>query len=252
MDMELKDRFNRKWEEYFPGIGLPIVFYYTDESDRGEMVPAPSGHQCLIGVLAKVWRGESLCFEHDSVGCGGGKRYLGFEPEIGPGFEYFLSCGIEGRMEGERYKKTPEIVKELTREAPSFEAPAQYIVFKRWDKLIEKDEPKVVIFLAHPDVLSGLFTLTGFEESDPDGVICPFSAGCGSIVMYPYLEKDRKRPRGVLGMFDVSARPFVPRDQLSFAVPMKKFTRMVDDMDESFLITRSWERISKRIKKYGK
>jgi len=155
-------------------------------------------------------------------------------------------------MEGERYKKTPEIVKELTREAPSFEAPAQYIVFKRWDKLIEKDEPKVVIFLAHPDVLSGLFTLTGFEESDPDGVICPFSAGCGSIVMYPYLEKDRKRPRGVLGMFDVSARPFVPRDQLSFAVPMKKFTRMVDDMDESFLITRSWERISKRIKKYGK
>lgn len=110
----------------------------------------------------------------------------------------------------------------------------------------------MVIFLAHPDVLSGLFTLTGFEESDPDGVICPFSAGCGSIVMYPYLEKDRKRPRGVLGMFDVSARPFVPRDQLSFAVPMKKFTRMVDDMDESFLITRSWERISKRIKKYGK
>ena len=252
MDMELKDWFSQRWEEYFPETGLPIVFYYTDESDRGEMVPAPSGHQCLIGVLAKVWKGESLYFGNDSIGCVGGKRYLGFETEVSPNFEYFLSHGIEGRMEGERYKKTPEIVKELTSKAPSFDAPAKYIVFKRWDKLTEKDEPEVVIFMAHPDVLSGLFTLTGFEESEPDGVIAPFGAGCGSIVLYPYMEKDRDRPRGVIGMFDVSARPFVPKDQLSFAVPMKKFTRMVYDMDESFLITRSWERVSKRIKNYGK
>lgn len=250
MDMELKDRFSQKWAEYFPETELPIVFYYTDESDRGEMVPAPSGHQCLIGVLTKVRKGGSLCFGNESIGCGGGRRYLGFETETGPNFEYFLSHGIEGRMEGERYKKTPEIVRELTRKAPSFEAPGRFIVFKRWDKLTEEDEPQVVIFFAHPDVLSGLFTLTGFEEAEPDGVIAPFAAGCGSIVLYPYMEKDRDRQRGVIGMFDVSARPFIPQDQLSFAVPINKFQRMVADMDESFLITRSWERVSKRLKNY--
>jgi hypothetical protein len=35
-------------------------------------------------------------------------------------------------------------------------------------------------------------------------------------------------------MFDVSARPYVPGSTLSFAMPMKKFSAMINDMDESF------------------
>jgi hypothetical protein len=66
-------------------------------------------------------------------------------------------------------------------------------------------------------------------------------------VQYPYLEKDSKRPRGVIGMFDVSARPFVPKDVLTFSVPINKFFRMIDDMEESFLITPSWDKVHKRI-----
>jgi len=50
-------------------------------------------------------------------------------------------------------------------------------------------------------------------------------------------------------MFDVSARPFVPADVLTFAVPMKKFESMVENMDESFLITESWAKVKNRIKK---
>jgi hypothetical protein len=61
------------------------------------------------------------------------------------------------------------------------------------------------------------------------------------------MEKDKERQRGVVGMFDVSARPFVPQDKLTFSIPINKFARMVDDMDESFLITASWERVQKRI-----
>ncbi len=41
--------------------------------------------------LAKVRKGQSLCFEGDSMGCGGGKRYLGFTQEMRQNFEYFLS-----------------------------------------------------------------------------------------------------------------------------------------------------------------
>lgn len=248
MDMDLMERFREKWKKYFSGAELPITFYYTDQEGRGELVPAPSGHQCLIGVLGKVRKGNSLCFEADSIGCGGAKRYLGYAPEIMPGFEYFLSCGIEGKIEGERYKKTPEIVKQIMEKAPFFEAPARFIIFKRWDQLKEEDEPEVAIFFPRPDVLSGLFTLAGFEEVESDGVIAPFAAGCGSIVLYPYMEKDRERQRGVIGMFDVSARPYVPQDRLSFAVPINKFKRMVNDMDESFLITPSWDKVCKRIK----
>jgi hypothetical protein len=50
-------------------------------------------------------------------------------------------------------------------------------------------------------------------------------------------------------MFDVSARPFVPERVLSFAAPMAKFARMVDDMEESFLITGSWAKVRSRIAK---
>lgn len=250
MDLELKDRFISLWEKYFDGAEFPIIFYYTNQEGRGELVQGPStGHQCIIGVLNKVINGQALCFGAESFGCGGAKRYLGYTQEMSmPNFEYFLSCGIEGEMEGERYKKSPEIVRQLIENSPQFEAPDNYIVFKRWDKLDQIDEPEVVIFFAQPDVLSGLFTLSGFEEVEREAIIAPFAAGCGSIVLYPYLEIERDRPRGVLGMFDVSARPFVPKDTLSFAVPMTKFRSMVDDMEESFLITQSWAKVNKRIK----
>ncbi len=247
MNMKLKTKFIEGWERYFNASEFPLAFYYTDQEGCGELVKPPSGHKCFIGVLSKVRQGASLCFDVNSIGCSGGKRYLGFSEEIMPNFEYFLSCGIPGKLEGERYKKTPEMVKEAVKRSPKFKAPKQFIVFKRWDMLEESDNPEVVVFFAQADVLSGLFTLTNFDEIEPNGVFAPFCAGCGSIVQYPYLERESERPRGVLGMFDVSARPFVPKDALTFAVPMIKFARMIDNMDESFLITQSWNKVRKRI-----
>jgi len=242
-----RDRFLELWERYFGAAELPIAFYYTDDEDRAEAAGAPKGHQCLIGSLARVRRGTALSFHKDALGCPGGKRYLGFARELMPDFEYFLSCGIPDRLEGERYKKSPELVREIMAHAPKFEAPARFIVFKRWDLLDERDTPDAVVFFAKPDVLSGLFTLAGYDEVRPDAVYAPFSAGCGSIVLYPLLEKAQEHPRCVLGMFDVSARPFVLPETLSFAAPMEKFARMVSHMEESFLITPSWEKVKKRI-----
>ncbi len=74
-------------------------------------------------------------------------------------------------------------------------------------------------------------------------------SGCSAIVQHPYLEKDSKRPKGVIGIFDVSARPYVPEDVLTFAVPMNKFASMIENMEESLLITDSWRTVQKRIKR---
>jgi hypothetical protein len=150
-------------------------------------------------------------------------------------------------MEGERYKRSPELVERYLESQPTFEAPARNIVFERWDNLDENGSPEVVVFFATPDVLSGLFTLANFDEVDPQAVIAPFGSGCASIVYHPYQELQSERPRAVLGMFDVSARPCVPRDVLTFAVPWPKFVDMVDQMDESFLITNSWHKVRSRI-----
>jgi uncharacterized protein (DUF169 family) len=249
MDNNLKEKFLKHWDRYFDGAELPICFYYTDQDDRADMAKPAAGRQCFIGDLAKVRKGRSLCFDARSIGCFGGKRYLGFSERIMPRFEYFLSCGIPGRLEGERYKKSPELVKEAMKQMPAFKAPARFIVFKRWDMLDASDEPEILVFFAKPDVLSGLFTLANYDEIEQNGVIAPFGAGCSTIVMYPYIELDSQRPRAVLGMFDVSARPFVHKEDLTFAVPMNKFERMIDNMEESFLITSSWEKVRKRISK---
>ena len=247
MDLRLKERFLGLWERYFDGAELPIVFYYIDGDGGAEGETTPSRHRCVLSSLVKVRRGKVLYLDRGSVGCHGGRRYLGFSQRIMPKFEYFLSCGIPGEMEGERYKKSPELVKELMSRMPRFRAPKRRIVFKRWDALREEDEPSVVIFFAKPDVLSGLFTLANYDEVDQHVVVAPFGAGCATIVQYPYLESLSPNPRCIIGMFDVSARPFVPPGTLTFAVSMGKFERMVQNMDESFLITPSWERIRKRL-----
>ena len=248
MDHELKNGFMKLWKKHFGRASLPIAFYYAEDVREAHNPGPPSGHRCVIADLMRVASGDSVALNLESIGCGGGKRYLGFAREIMPNFEYFLSCGIPGKLEGERYKKSPELVREAMAYVVEFEAPAKYIIFKRWDKLQEADDPDVVTFFGTTDVLSGLFTLANFDEADPNGVFAPFSAGCGSIVQYPYLEKDADRPRAVLGMFDVSARPFIPVGLLSFSVPWVKFVRMVSNMDESFLTTECRSKVKRRIR----
>ncbi len=247
MDMKIVEKFGSLWGKYFNGAELPVTFYYTDEEGHAELAKSGSIPRCIIGAIAKVREGRPFSFDVESIGCFGGRRYLGFTTHIRDDFEYFLSCGIPGKVRGERYKKSPELVKEAMSLAPSFKAPARFAVFKRWDMLEKSDSPEVVIFFAQPDVLSGLFTLSNFDEAEPNGVFAPFGSGCSSIIQYPYLEKNSARPRGVIGMFDPSARPYVPSGAITFSVPMKKFARMIDNMEESFLVTPTWRAIQKRI-----
>lgn len=245
--MQIKERFAGLWRRYFGEAELPLALWFSDETGGLETAPHVAGHHCLIGDLRKVRSGRPLCFDSEAVACSGGQRYLGFSQELRPGFEYFLSCGREGEIEGERYKKSPDLVTEFMKQTTPFVAPARYAVFKPWDALEPDDRPEVVIFFAPPDVLSGLFTLANFDEPGLEGVVAPFCAGCGAIVLHPWLEAQTDRPRCVLGMFDVSARPFVNGGELSFAAPIRKFERMVDNMEESFLITPSWEKVRKRL-----
>jgi uncharacterized protein (DUF169 family) len=247
MNIEGRDHFIQQWKKYFNNADLPITYYYTDEPGNVTIVPSTGKWNCIICQLQKVRSGESLAFSAESVKCGGAKRYLGFAEKIRPNFEYFLSCGIENQMEGERYIRTPELVLELMKKQKKLIIPGKYIVFKRWDHLDETDNPDVAVFFATPDILSGLFTLANYDQAEPDSTITPFAAGCGSLVYFPYIEKDSLRPRAVIGMFDVSARPCVPEGVLTFSVPINKFTKMISYMDESFLITGSWKKVQKRI-----
>jgi hypothetical protein len=246
MQIEIQQRFIQQWAKYFPARPLPITFFYADEPGAAvPMEPYKGGH-CLIHELARVRAGESLAFEGRAVMCGGGRYFLGFTQKLRPHFNAFLACGIPGQLEGERYKSSPDLVDEMLITNPVPPAAGKMIVFKRWDQLSETDQPQVVIFFAGADTISGLFTLANFDEPGSQAVIAPFGSGCCNIVATPLRELQSEHPRAVLGMFDPSARPWVGTNELTLAIPWPKFVRMLDEMDESFLITPTWEKIRAR------
>jgi uncharacterized protein (DUF169 family) len=241
-----KESFLVKWEKYFGKAEPPIAFYYTDKVPEQELKETSNRDQCLIGNVNAVRSGRTFVYSTESAGCAGGKRFTGFSQKLRPDIKYFLSCGIPGKMEGERHKKSPEVTAEFLKNYPRFAAPGKYLVFKRWDKLAEVDNPAAVIFFATPDVLSGLFVLANYDTADLYGVIAPTGSGCSSIIAYPLAEAASSKPRCVLGMFDVTARPCVPADKLTFTIPINRFKEMVENMDESFLITGSWTAMKNR------
>jgi hypothetical protein len=247
MDADFADFFTSRWGKYFAGAALPICAFYTDRVRPEDLRESAAEHRCLIGNLDRVRSGLPLVYDAETPGCPGGKRYTGFTRSLRRNFEYFLSCGIPGEMEGERYKKSPDLVRAYLQQHPPFRAPAPYLVFKRWDRVAPEQQPLVVIFFAAADVLAGLFTLANYDRADPYGVVAPMGSGCASILQYPLEEAKAEQPRCVLGMFDVSARPHVPAATLTFSVPMRRLEEMARNMDESFLITASWQAVASRL-----
>jgi uncharacterized protein (DUF169 family) len=225
----------------------PLGIYYTDEKPEG-VTPKEGIHGCMIGLLHYARKkGRTVYFDKTHFGCPGGAYYMGFFESPRPKIEYFLSCGIPGEMEGERYIKTPERAREYFVKMIPRRAPATYCVFKPIEQFQSGKEPEVVIFFASPDILSGLFTLTNYALERTDAVYVPFGSGCGVILTYPLKEAVRDQPRAVLGMFDVSARPMVEKEVLTLAMPYSVFLIILENVSGSFLETESWKKVLRRI-----
>ena len=240
------------WKQFQEIVGLrehPLGVYYTNDKPEG-VTPKANLHMCMIGLLKKARQnGEAVYFDREHFGCPGGAYYMGFFESPRPEIEYFLSCGIPGRMEGERYIKTPELARAYFLKMKPRPAPAPYCVFKPIEKFREGERPEVVVFFGPPDIFSGLFVLTNYALELTDGVYAPFGSGCGTILTYPLKEAEKEEPRAVLGMFDVSARPMVERDILTLSMPFSVFLRLLENVEGSFLETESWKKVYQRIGK---
>jgi len=238
------------WKLFREMLGLkesPFGIYYTNDQPEG-LTPKEGISGCMMGLLQSARKkGATVYFDKEHFGCPGGAYYMGFFASPRPKIEYFLSCGIPGEMEGERYIKTPERAKEyFTRLIPR-RAPAAYCVFKPIDQFQKDTVPEVVVFFGTPDILSGLFTLTNYALERTDAVSAPFGSGCGTILTYPLKEAGKEQPHAILGMFDVSARPMIEKEILTLAMPYPVFLKLLDNASGSFLETESWKKVLQRI-----
>lgn len=240
----------KRFETFMEALGTteyPVLFRYADDLPKGTLLPAEGAWTCVFALLSKTRsEGVPVALAASHHGCRGGGFYLGFLDTPREGIEYFLSCGIPGKMEGERYVKTPELARAKMARVPVRTAPKRYGLFTRADMSPSAEEPEAVIFFATPDVLAGLHLLVSFDR-EGDAVTAPFSSGCGAIVTLPLAEAERPDPRAVMGLFDPSARPYVERTRLTFAVPYVLFRRMEENVPESFLFTRTWGAIRNRV-----
>ena len=228
-------------------IGLrhdPLAFFYTDEEPAGYQPPGGT-RVCLFGILGRARRGETVYFDQDTIGCPGGGYYLGF-CEARPEIDLFVSTGVPGKMPGEHYKQSPELVRAFRERHRPQPAPGRYAVFMPVSSLGPEQTPQVILCFAGPDELAGLVGLANYAREE-DAVSLPFGSGCGTTISRALEEADQPLPHGFVGLLDPSARPYIQADELGFSAPLALWEEMLGNAEESFLQTKSWAVLCRRI-----
>jgi len=229
-------------------IGLaepPIAIYYANEKPEGAFSWDCQGeHFCFVGSLSVARQGTPVAVDGQNPGCAGAAYYLGWNDELRPGFEYFLSHDSEGR--GERFKKTPELVREFVKARRFVAASGRYCIFRRLADLADQVTPEVITIFGDPDDMSGLLTLANYGRASNYEVIAPMSSGCGTIVGEPRAQAREPQPKAVLGLFDPTVRPRVEKNYLTFSAPYGMFVEMVENIPGSFLEIEPWLKVRNR------
>jgi len=252
----------------------PVAVIWSDEKPHDALQFKPGKWGCVMSLFASAAKGHTAVFDRETFGCWGGGVGLGFGNQYlnVPGgikaFYNFLSTGnniggmrkmaaekicnfvgnglVDDAIHGERYKKSPELVKQFVESLPIVDIPARYVVFKPLRDVDQKNEkPVVIVFPVNPDQLSALVILANYGSGGSENVTIPFAAGCQAIGIFPYLEaKKRRNLRAVIGLTDISARKNVRKqlgkDLFTFAVPLEMFYEMEAHVTGSFLQRETW------------
>jgi Uncharacterised ArCR, COG2043 len=232
-------------------LGLPeppLAVFYTDTRPESGFTPCDDRQACIFAHLRRLRKhGGAAFFDADHSSCGGAAFFLGFA-DPWPGQPYFVSTGIPGQMEGERYIKTPELAMRFNEETRPLPAAGKYCVFRRVGDLDEGEAAEVVLFFAPPDVMAGLMGLVSFATESFEAVHAPMSSGCGAAVAWARREAQRDNPKAILGGFDPSVRPFLDPDTLILSMPAQVLQAMLRDAQESFLTAHAWSLLRRRIR----
>lgn len=229
-------KFIQDYREAFgEAAPLPIAFGYSHTpAEEPRKIP-----RCMIGAISKVRDGDSLTLTTDNVLCGGGGLYTAFSdmPERVPNFV----------SQVEHYKQTPDKVVKYVENLDIKKTEKPYLNFIRMDHLENFDEIEGILFWATPDILSGLTTWAFYDNNASDAVCTPFGSGCSSIVSLAVKENRDGGKRCFIGMLDPSARPLIPKNELSFVIPKSRFVEMLDTMRDSALFQKAFSIVRKRI-----
>lgn len=252
----------------------PVALLWSNDRPENAMQFSEGKWGCVMWLVASAAKGRTAVCDRKTFGCPGGAVGLGFGNEYKnfaggeEGFFHFLSTGNDtwetGRqtaekvkpflrkeaydnfVHGERYLKSPGLVKKFVAHLPIVDIAAKFVVFKPLSEVERgKETPETIIFLADPDQLSALVVLANYGREENDSVIIPYAAGCQTIGIYPYREAKNGKQRAVVGLTDLSARVHINRQLapslMTFAVPLAMFDEMEGNVEGSFLDRHTWQ-----------
>jgi len=272
MDTQIREAL----PQFLEILGLdeePMGIFYTDEKPAEGFSPKPNDlptrekemkneidWQKVFGqfscVLGHIWRARKkktvAYFSAEQFGCPGGAFWLGFNKPQTETIIKYVSTGIPNWTEGELYCSSPEELRRIFEYVDPRPAPRKYCVVKAVSKFLQDEVPELIAFFTRPESLSGLHQLAAFVTDDPDVVVSPWGSGCGNVVVWPLHYLSKGQNKAVIGGWDPSARMFFKTDELSFTVPYKMFVDMVNRFNSSFLTTKSWAAVQKKIERSKK
>lgn len=253
----------------------PVALLWSKEKPQGAMQFQEGRWGCVMWLAIHAAKGKTAAADVKTFGCAGGGVGLGFGnqyknfPGGEEGFCHFLSSGNEKRkdgkelteklkpfmridaydnfLHGERYIKSPALVRKFINNLPITYVPEPYIVFKPLDNVdIKKEKPQTIIFFVTPDQLSALVVLANYGRESNENVIIPYAAGCQTIGIYPYREAQSPKSRAVVGLTDLSARVYARKqlgdaNYMTFTVPLALFKEMEKNVADSFLQRHTWQ-----------
>ena len=228
----------------------PVAVILGNEKPDGALQGKPGQWSCVIPLFLAAAKGKTAVFERSTTGCPGGKAGLGFGqfPNYPDGIEFFLSTGKEGLFAGEGYLKDPELGNNFVQCLPITDIPYQYVIFRPLAQVdISEEIPEIIVFYVNPDQLSALVVLANYDRPGMENVLMPFGSGCQSIFLLPYAETKKDNPRAVVGLTDITVRPMVEANMLSFAAPYQMFLNMEKSIKGSFLEKSLWHKVVARM-----
>jgi len=233
------------------GYGPKPGEIFTREREEAGQLDWHNMQATFSCVMGNVWlarkKKKAAWISHEECGCMGGGFYTGlYRPYLNANV-LFVSTGIpQAGVEGEHYLPSPETMRDFMDEVIPPAAPAKYCVFKPLDQFTNEESPLVVIFFARPEVLCGLHALAVYTTGEIDTVVTPFGPGCGAMFSWPVVYQQKGLEKAVLGGFDPSARKFMKTDELTFAVPLSLYGKMLDAMETSALTRHTWQNTRKK------
>lgn len=262
--------------EFLDILGLneePVGLFYTDDKPANGSTPKAmalptrekeiendvdwrttfSQFSCVMGhVLQARKLKKTAYFSAEQFGCPGCAFWLGFMKPQTETIIHYVSTGIPGQLEGEHYLDSPDALRRIQADIDPEAATGKFCVVKPLSHFSADEKPEHVVFFARPETLSGLHQLATFVTNNPEVVASPWGAACTNMITWPYKYQARGETRAVLGGWDPSARKFFGTDELTFTVPYKMFIQMYERFPESFLTTKTWTTVQKKINRSNK